>query len=146
MRCENCGHSEYYHDHERECYYGKCICAKYILTKQEKDVHTEHCCKRCGCKYGSKDCSVVSGKKRQSLKCGDAWCWDSSNAKDKIVIIYTTFDGVSVLNYTIGKFLDEIDDGEFDEIEWVEKVKDFDWERANNGMVFNSQCVTPEQL
>lgn len=39
--------------------------------KEEKDVHTEHCCKNCGCKYGEdEDCSVVRGTKKQSFKCG----------------------------------------------------------------------------
>ena len=36
----------------------------------KKDVHTEHCCARCGCKYGDDDCPVVLRKKRQSRKCG----------------------------------------------------------------------------
>ena len=47
-----------------------------------KDVHTEHCCKNCGCKYGEDtpeydpyykeeyiECSVVSGRKIQSYPC-----------------------------------------------------------------------------
>lgn len=36
----------------------------------KKDVHTEHCCANCGCKYGDDDCPVVLRKKRQSYKCG----------------------------------------------------------------------------
>lgn len=51
-------------------------------NKQEPDVHTEHCCKLCGCKYGDdlKDddgyigCSVVSGRKKQSYSCGGGNC------------------------------------------------------------------------
>lgn len=50
---------------------------------KEKDVHTEHCCKNCGCKYGEDQevesmesdeafipCSVVSGHRDQSYACG----------------------------------------------------------------------------
>jgi len=38
-----------------------------------KDVHTEHCCKNCGCKYGDDrtgGCSVRSEHRKQSFKCG----------------------------------------------------------------------------
>lgn len=38
--------------------------------KYNKDVHTEHCCQNCGCKYGEKDCTVVTGQKIQSFPCG----------------------------------------------------------------------------
>ena len=37
-----------------------------------KDVHTEHCCKRHGCKYGAlsrTECTVVSGQLKQSFEC-----------------------------------------------------------------------------
>lgn len=49
--------------------------------KNKKDVHTEHCCKIHGCKYGEDktielddgsshvECSVVSGRKIQSFPC-----------------------------------------------------------------------------
>ncbi len=30
------------------------------------DVHTEHCCLTCGCKYGDKKCSVTTLKRKQS--------------------------------------------------------------------------------
>jgi hypothetical protein len=33
-----------------------------------KDVHTEHCCKWHGCKYGNKDCTVIKGA-AQSYPC-----------------------------------------------------------------------------
>lgn len=36
----------------------------------DKDVHTEHCCYRHGCKYGEGDsCTVSSGLKQQSYMC-----------------------------------------------------------------------------
>lgn len=46
------------------------------LSDQNKDTHTEHCCARCGCKYGDINCSVTTGKKRQSTICGQSYaCW-----------------------------------------------------------------------
>lgn len=35
----------------------------------EKCVHTEHCCKKHGCKYGDDDCPVETGQKPQSYPC-----------------------------------------------------------------------------
>lgn len=35
----------------------------------EKCVHTEHCCKDHGCKYGDEDCPVTTGMKPQSYPC-----------------------------------------------------------------------------
>jgi hypothetical protein len=35
-------------------------------------VHASHCCKRHGCKYGDKDCPVVSGSVKQDYPC--EWC------------------------------------------------------------------------
>ena len=34
-----------------------------------QDVHTEHCCRIHGCKYGDTDCPVESGAKRPSFPC-----------------------------------------------------------------------------
>lgn len=34
-----------------------------------KDVHTEHCCIRHGCKYGHEFCTVTTAKKKQSYPC-----------------------------------------------------------------------------
>ena len=48
------------------------------VTKPHKDVHTEHCCKSCGCKYGEEDkgCSVTTGFAKQSYPCrGDCNGW-----------------------------------------------------------------------
>lgn len=42
---------------------------KRLSTLGEKDVHTEHCCTRCGCKYGDEDCSVLLGKQKQTYSC-----------------------------------------------------------------------------
>jgi hypothetical protein len=45
-----------------------------------KDVHTEHCCSECGCKYNDHDCTVATGKKKPSFEhkntsiCYD-WNW-----------------------------------------------------------------------
>ena len=35
----------------------------------DKNVHTEHCCKLHGCKYGDKDCPVVLDIQKQSYLC-----------------------------------------------------------------------------
>jgi len=44
--------------------------AKELVDKMtKKDVHTEHCCYRHGCKYGKDDCSVETGEKEQSHPC-----------------------------------------------------------------------------
>ena len=37
--------------------------------KDERDVHTEHCCAVHGCKYGDRGCSVKTGAKAQSYTC-----------------------------------------------------------------------------
>lgn len=42
-----------------------------------KDVHTEHCCKVHGCKYGDAECSVVTRQKRQSFACEDCPPWSA---------------------------------------------------------------------
>jgi hypothetical protein len=34
-----------------------------------KNVHTEHCCKEHGCKYGDELCPVVDGTQKQSYPC-----------------------------------------------------------------------------
>lgn len=33
------------------------------------DVHSSHCCTRCGCKYGNDDCTVVLGTEEQEYPC-----------------------------------------------------------------------------
>ena len=47
-----------------------------------KDVHTEHCCFNCGCKYGYADkdqdgvrCPVLDKIKRQSFRCNFDCCF-----------------------------------------------------------------------
>jgi hypothetical protein len=37
--------------------------------EERKDVHTEHCCQRHGCKYGDIDCPVILYVKQQSFMC-----------------------------------------------------------------------------
>lgn len=34
-------------------------------------VHTTHCCKRCGCKYGDSSCPVKNGLVEQVYDCED---------------------------------------------------------------------------
>ena len=52
-----------------------------VAKTQEKDVHTEHCCSKHGCKYEDKDCTVVYGKKVQSHPCEE--CYDEIEAKKR---------------------------------------------------------------
>jgi hypothetical protein len=40
-----------------------------VLPESERDVHTDHCCLKHGCKYSDKDCTVRLGKKKQSYPC-----------------------------------------------------------------------------
>jgi len=43
-----------------------------VLAKLKQygyDVHTEHCCRKCGCKYGNDDCTVATGIKKASYSC-----------------------------------------------------------------------------
>lgn len=49
------------------------------MVVDDRDVHTEHCCAKHGCKYPftTKDCSVVSGKKKQSFPCEE--CHEEAN-------------------------------------------------------------------
>jgi hypothetical protein len=41
------------------------------MKKNEKCVHTEHCCIEHGCKYNDVDCPVWLGYKCQSYNCED---------------------------------------------------------------------------
>lgn len=36
-----------------------------------KDVHTEHCCDKHGCKYSNENCTVTTGRAPQSYRCED---------------------------------------------------------------------------
>lgn len=35
----------------------------------ESNVHTRHCCKEHGCKYGDEDCPVANGIQRAEYPC-----------------------------------------------------------------------------
>lgn len=37
------------------------------IMEYQKDVHTERCCLRHGCKYGDPNCTVENGTKPQKL-------------------------------------------------------------------------------
>jgi hypothetical protein len=45
--------------------------APYLALRErfKKDVHTEHCCTKHGCKYSDEDCPVESRFKPQSFPC-----------------------------------------------------------------------------
>jgi len=44
-------------------------------------VHTTHCCTRHGCKYGDKDCPVVTGQVKQEYLCEE--CGDVPLLRDQ---------------------------------------------------------------
>lgn len=59
---------------------GQLIYLDSYRERNKIDVHTEHCCIHCGCKYGQDaidwqcditkvECSVVSGRKKQAAPC-----------------------------------------------------------------------------
>lgn len=52
-------------------------------TKEDntKDVHTEHCCLKHGCKYGDEDCSVATGYLKQSHPC-ESCDWEKEYVKE----------------------------------------------------------------
>lgn len=54
------------------------------LTDEEKDVHTEHCCARHGCKYGDEDCTVENREKPQSHPCER--CHEESGAGTVVIV------------------------------------------------------------
>lgn len=39
------------------------------MTIDRTGVHTSHCCPKCGCKYGDKDCPVVLGTHKAKYEC-----------------------------------------------------------------------------
>lgn len=47
---------------------GEIIDGRIKWVYHKTDVHTEHCCKKCGCKYSNSDCTVVCGVLKQSFK------------------------------------------------------------------------------
>ncbi len=47
---------------------------KEIQKNKNTDVHTRHCCRNCGCKYGEDDvCTVMCGIREQEYSCGHAY-------------------------------------------------------------------------
>jgi hypothetical protein len=57
-----------------------------VPRKPYQDVHTRHCCKKCGCKYGEDQpidefigCTVVAGVTEQEKPCGQQCvCYENS--------------------------------------------------------------------
>lgn len=46
------------------------------------NVHTEHCCKDCGCKYGDWYCPVERGTMSASGKCYSCSDWEFENMRE----------------------------------------------------------------
>lgn len=59
----------------------------------EKDVHTEHCCIRHWCKYGSPTCPVTLGTKVQSHPC--EFCENDPSLAEIINQVYHSMDKYS---------------------------------------------------
>ena len=89
LACNRCDGTKFriYKSNKYRCYLVRCECGEEYFyegfTKnptnppelvgeedtEDGDVHTEHCCKVHGCKYGDADCTVVTGKKKQAYPC-----------------------------------------------------------------------------
>jgi hypothetical protein len=54
--------------------------AIHIESEVVKDVHTEHCCSRHGCKYYDFACTVKNGEKRESFMCEECE-WELSHGR-----------------------------------------------------------------
>lgn len=50
--------------------------------KAIKDVHTEHCCGKHGCKYGYETCTVSTGLAKQSFPC-ESCNWDKQDKRER---------------------------------------------------------------
>lgn len=55
------------------------------------DVHTRHCCKYHGCKYGDYDCSVAYRGKLQEFEC-ESCIEDRLSVKDTLKWMYDYFN------------------------------------------------------
>lgn len=57
------------------------------INMKKKCVHTEHCCRIHGCKYGDDDCPVWLGYKSQSYPCESCGTYYYSSSDDDEYII-----------------------------------------------------------
>ena len=82
-------------EHMGQIYNIDAMVPSHPYTPPIKDVHTEHCCIDCGCKYGEPDCTVVTGILKASAACEDcenevlrmiAWFENTTNAKRERVM------------------------------------------------------------
>lgn len=56
------------------------------IMEYQKDVHTEHCCLRHGCKYGDPNCTVENGTKPQSWDCEQCeWEFSDENSEYRLM-------------------------------------------------------------
>lgn len=44
-----------------------------MIDLEDIGVHTSHCCKQHGCKYGDEDCPVAFGEHKQEYPCETCW-------------------------------------------------------------------------
>lgn len=66
-----------------------------------KNVHTEHCCKEHGCKYGDKLCPVVDGTQKQSYPCEDCKPVVASASIEDHKFLDKDIDGVLISPTTV---------------------------------------------
>jgi hypothetical protein len=62
----------------------------------EPDVHTRHCCKYHGCKYGDDDCTVFHGNKEQEYDCEE--CDEPYRTKEYLDFVYKYYNRLEEQN------------------------------------------------
>jgi hypothetical protein len=76
-----------------------------------KDVHTEHCCSDCGCKYGDMDCTVFYGNKEQDTLCGNqSVCYIDLDHRAEVAMaaLERGTDEDAILQSRVGELEDEV--------------------------------------
>lgn len=128
----------------------------------ELDTHTEHCCKRCGCKYGyhrdpqavlplsgtswnPNRCTVVNREKPQSFPCGSAYCWDT-DMNYHYTVVYITGGKITIEQWRGGPLLDEIEDKNsiLSQVQWLEDIINFDSEEHTGFILSGEKGLLPE--
>lgn len=61
------------------------------------DVHTRHCCKYHGCKYGDYDCTVFYGNKKQEYDC-ERCSEEPEIAKENLDFLYRYYNRLEEQN------------------------------------------------
>ena len=93
------------------------------MKRSEYGVHERHCCPKHGCKYGDKDCPVVTGKtSKHNTHC--EWCERDYNDPDPIDLLVAWATAHSTyLHIGVDKWGHSVD-GDVVEIYELEKTRD----------------------